>query len=509
MNGQDMTEISLETEAHTALLGQDIAMALRPGDAVTLSGKLGAGKSTLARALLRALAGDPELEVPSPTYALCLHYDLAFPVSHFDFYRMADAAEAAELGLEETLETGAAIIEWPERAPGYIPAHALHIEILDGSIGRMAAIAGGGSGEGSLAERFRRSRALRRFIDQAWGSGAERRFLQGDASSRRYETAHLAGETRIVMDAPRRPDGPPIRDGKPYSRIAHLAEDVVPFIAIGETLRARGLGAPEIHARDIAAGMLLIEHLGSERIVDEEGRPIADRYLEAARLLAHLHASDWQRELQVETETGALTLHHVPSYDREALLIEASLLADWYAPRFLGRKLAANEREEFDAIWNEIISAMGNSMPTLVLRDFHSPNLIWRPHEDFPLRLGLIDFQDAVIGPQAYDLASIGQDARVDITESLEAEMKALYISLRRAQGAFEEPAFERDYAVLAAHRATKILGIFVRLDERDGKPSYLKHLPRMQAYLMRSLSHPVLGRYREWCMRNAGFGGR
>jgi N-acetylmuramate 1-kinase len=204
-----------------------------------------------------------------------------------------------------------------------------------------------------------------------------------------------------------------------------------------------------------------------------------------------------------------LTLHHVPSYDREALLIEASLLADWYAPRFLGRKLAAHEREEFDAIWNEIISAIGNSMPTLVLRDFHSPNLIWRPHEDFPLRFGLIDFQDAVIGPQAYDLASIGQDARVDVTENLEAEMKALYISLRRAQGAFDQPAFERDYAVLAAHRATKILGIFVRLDERDGKPSYLKHLPRMQAYLMRSLSHPVLGRYREWCMRNAGFGGK
>jgi tRNA threonylcarbamoyl adenosine modification protein YjeE len=508
MNNEEMTEIPLETEAHSALLGQDIAMALRPGDAVTLSGKLGAGKSTLARALLRALAGDPDLEVPSPTYALCLHYDLAFPVSHFDFYRMADAAEAAELGMEETLEAGAVVIEWPERAPGFIPAQSLHIEILEGSQGRMAAIAGGGSGEGSLAERFRRSRALRHFIDRAWGSGAERRFLQGDASSRRYETVHLAGEARILMDAPRRPDGPAIREGKPYSRIAHLAEDVVPFIAIGEALRARGLGAPEIHARDIAAGMLLTEHLGSERIVDDEGRPIADRYLEAARLLAHLHAHDWPREIPVETETGARILHHVPSYDRAALLIEASLLADWYAPRALGRKLSVHEREEFDAIWSDIISTMGNSMPTLVLRDFHSPNLIWRPQEGFPRRLGLIDFQDAVIGPQAYDLASIGQDARVDIAENLEEQMKALYISLRHEQGAFERLAFERDYAILAAHRATKILGIFVRLHERDGKPAYLKHLPRMQAYLMRSLSHPVLGRYREWCMRNAGFGG-
>jgi N-acetylmuramate 1-kinase len=507
MHDRPMTEITLATEEHTALLGQDIAMAMRPGDVVTLSGQLGTGKSTLARALIRALAGDPELEVPSPSYALCLHYDLAFPVSHFDFYRLANPSEAAELGLDEALEAGAVIIEWPERAAGFVPEGCLRIEICEDPGGRTARVSGGGSGTGSLAERLERSRAIRRFLDDVWGEGAERLFLQGDASSRRYETAHLAGETRIVMDAPRRPDGPPIRDGKPYSRIAHLAEDVVPFIAIAETLRGRGLAAPEIHARNVAGGMLLTEHLGIERIIDGEGRPIRERYLESARLLAQMHSHDWPRSISVEAGAGKRIMHEVPRYDREALMIEASLLADWYAPRFLGRKLTADERREFDDSWIELIALTENSMPTLVLRDFHSPNLIWRPQEEFPRRLGLIDFQDAVIGPQAYDLASIGQDARVDVPQELETEMKELYVSIRLGQGKFDRQIFERDYAILAAHRATKILGIFVRLDERDGKPAYLRHLPRMQAYIKRNLSHPVLARCSEWCVRNAGFG--
>jgi hypothetical protein len=427
-------------------------------------------------------------------------------VSHFDFYRLANPSEAAELGLDETLETGAAIVEWPERAPGFIPKDCLRIEISEDQQSRTARVTGGGSGAGSLAERLDRSRAIRRFLDEAWGEGAERRFLQGDASSRRYETAHLASETRIVMDAPRRPDGPPIRGGKPYSRIAHLAEDVVPFIAIAETLRGHGLAAPAIHARNVAGGMLLTEHLGSERIVDGAGRPIRERYLESARLLGQMHSHDWPRSISVESEPGARIMHEVPDYDSEALMIEASLLADWYAPRFLGRKLAADERQEFDDTWIELVETIRNSMPTLVLRDFHSPNLIWRPQEEFPRRLGLIDFQDAVIGPQAYDLASIGQDARADVPQELEVEMKELYVSLRVAQGGFDRQIFERDYAILAAHRATKILGIFVRLDERDGKSAYLRHLPRMQVYLKRNLSHPVLARYRDWCVRNAGF---
>jgi aminoglycoside/choline kinase family phosphotransferase len=347
---------------------------------------------------------------------------------------------------------------------------------------------------------------IRDFLDSHWQGGVERRFLQGDASSRRYESASAAGQTRILMDAPRRPDGPPIRDGKPYSRIAHLAEDIVPFIAIGETLRAGGLAAPQIYARSVSDGVLLIEHLGDGRIVDGANRPIPERYIEAARLLAQFHGREWPRAMVVSTPYGPLT-HTVPAYDRDALMVEASLLADWYAPRESGRALTPEERAQFDEIWAELIESIEGSMPTLVMRDYHSPNLIWRDGEAFPRNLGLIDFQDAVIGPQAYDLASLGQDARVDVPQELEAAMLREYLSRRSACEDFDEAVFLRDYAVLAAHRATKILGIFVRLDQRDGKPVYLKHLPRMRGYLARNLEHPALARYKAWCAAVTGLG--
>ncbi len=210
------------------------------------------------------------------------------------------------------------------------------------------------------------------------------------------------------------------------------------------------------------------------------------------------HGRDWPRSMIVSTPAGPLA-HTVPPYDRDALMIEASLLVDWYAPRESGRALTSGERGEFDAIWQELIASIEGSMPTLVMRDYHSPNLIWREGETFPRNLGLIDFQDAVIGPQAYDLASVGQDARIDVPQDLEAEMLSLYLSLRSAQGGFDEASFLRDYAVLAAHRATKILGIFVRLNQRDGKPGYLRHLPRMRGYLARNLEHPALARYKAW----------
>jgi tRNA threonylcarbamoyl adenosine modification protein YjeE len=497
----------LPGEASTMLLGQDIAMALRPGDTIALCGDVGAGKSTLARALLRALAADPALEVPSPTYTLCQRYELVFPVSHFDFYRLSGPDDIDELGFDEAIEAGAAIVEWPQRAHGRMPAGTLWIELsTSGNGGRTAAISGGGEGEGSLSARLARSFRIRDFLDAQWQAGVERRFLQGDASSRRYETAHAPNETRILMDASRKQDGPPIRDGKPYSRIAHLAEDVVPFIAVGETLRKAGFAAPQIHARSVSDGILLIEHLGSGRIVDSQNKPIRGRYVEAARLLAMFHGREWPRSMTVATPAGPIT-HTVPQYDRDALMIEASLLADWYAPRESGRALTREERGQFDAIWLELIENIAGSMPTLVMRDYHSPNLIWREAEAFPRNLGLIDFQDAVIGPQAYDLASLGQDARVDVPQELEAEMLSEYMALRSAHDGFDEAVFLRDHAILAAHRATKILGIFVRLDQRDGKPVYLKHLPRMREYLARNLEHPALARYKAWCVAVTGLG--
>ena len=139
-----------------------------------------------------------------------------------------------------------------------------------------------------------------------------------------------------------------------------------------------------------------------------------------------------------------------------------------------------------------------------MLRDFHSPNLLWLPEREGTARVGLLDFQDAVMGPAAYDVASLLQDARVDVPEMMEIGLLSRYTRARRsADAAFDAPAFARAYATLAAQRASKILGIFARLERRDRKPQYLRHLPRVWAYLQRSLAHPALAPLAAWYRAN------
>jgi hypothetical protein len=138
--------------------------------------------------------------------------------------------------------------------------------------------------------------------------------------------------------------------------------------------------------------------------------------------------------------------------------------------------------------------------PTWVLRDFHSPNLLWLPNRKGLARLGILDFQDAVMGPDAYDLASLLQDARVDVAEATELALLGRYLRRRRADDAdFDGAQFIQLYVTLAAQRASKILGIFARLDARDGKPQYLRHMPRIWGYLQRSLAHPALAPLGAW----------
>ena len=298
------------------------------------------------------------------------------------------------------------------------------------------------------------------------------------------------------MNSPKRPDGPPVHDGKPYSAIAHLAENVTPFIAMAQALRARGLSAPGIIATDRAAGLLVIEDLGNELVVaGDPPAPIEARYEVAADLLAALHRATLPDVLPVEPGVD----YALPRYDLEALLIEAELLVDWYLPR-LDAKPAPAMRDAYVALWRDALAPAFAEPAIWVLRDYHSPNLLWLPQREGVARIGLLDFQDAVMGPAAYDLASLLQDARVDVPEMMEIALLSRYTRARRAaDAAFDAPAFAKVYATLAAQRASKILGIFARLDRRDGKPQYLRHMPRVWSYLQRSLAHPALAPLSAW----------
>ncbi|MGN6771804.1 MAG: tRNA (adenosine(37)-N6)-threonylcarbamoyltransferase complex ATPase subunit type 1 TsaE [Rhizobiaceae bacterium] len=481
----------LADESRTALFGEDIAAALKPGDVLALEGDLGAGKTTLARAIIRALAGDPSLEVPSPTFTLVQSYDARIPARHFDLYRLSDPGELLELGFDEAREGGVVLVEWPERAGGLIGDDAIRVRLDEEGEGRIADIAG----PPEALARLERSLAIRDFVEKTEWAGGRRAFLLGDASTRAYETVVTEGKPRVIlMNAPQRPDGPPVRDGKPYSQIAHLAENVKPFVGIDRVLRGQGIAAPEIFAQDIRQGILLIEDLGAEGVIDAAGQPITERYLAAAELLARLHAADWPHECEVAPGSR----YRIPGYDRGAMTIEVELYVDWYLPEMAGEP-DARIRERFARQWNAVFDRLGKAEKSIVLRDFHSPNLIWRGDRKDHDRLGIIDFQDALIGPSAYDVASLAMDARVTVEPALERAILATYCRARMAAGAFDRAAFEEAYAIMAAQRNSKILGIFVRLNRRDGKPQYMKHLPRIRDYMARALRHEALAPVREF----------
>jgi N-acetylmuramate 1-kinase len=489
--------VVLPTEQSTRRFMIDIAAALTPGDLVTLSGDLGAGKTTFARALIRHLAGDETIEVPSPTFTLVQTYELPqFTIVHADLYRIAGSAELAELGFDDLPDDAIVLMEWPDRAAGFLPPDRLDIAFtLAPQLGpevRHARV----TGYGAFAARAERIAIARRFLDEAGLGDAHRDRMEADASTRSYERLTQGERRLILMNAPRRPDGPPVRNGKPYSAIAHLAEDVVPFVALARGLRQLGFSPPNVYEADLDHGLLVLEDLGDRRVVEgDPPAPIDLCYEAAIDVLVALHGHRLPDTLPVAPHRE----YHIPRYDMDAFLIEAELFLEWYLPR-LNITIAETARAAFIAHWRAALQPAVDAPRTWVLRDFHSPNLLWLPERFDVGRIGILDFQDALMGPAAYDVASLLQDARVDMPETLELALLGQYTYARRvADPSFDTNEFVRCYATLAAQRATKILGIFARLDRRDGKPQYLRHIPRVWGYLQRSLAHPALAALKTW----------
>src|SRR5215216_2443377 len=270
---------ALANEAATAHLMADLALLVGPGDVIALSGDLGAGKTAAARAMIRYLANDPVLEVPSPTFTLAQSYDLPFPLLHADLYRINDVSELEEIGLSPLPEATLALIEWPERAPEALPPDRIDIALSHrpalGSTARAAEI----TGYGKAAAQVERLKALRQFLEGAGHGESKRQRMPGDASIRSYARLIRDDGVFILMNSPRRPDGPPAYDGKSYSAAVHLAEDVKPFVAIDNGLRGLGLSAPTIHHSDIEAGFLITEDFGTAAVIEgDPPRPVRERY---------------------------------------------------------------------------------------------------------------------------------------------------------------------------------------------------------------------------------------
>lgn len=492
------------SENDVVRLADEVAFFLQPGDTLCLEGDLGAGKSTFARALIRALSGDPALDVPSPTFTLTQSYETPrFEVAHFDLYRLTDPAELDELGLESALARGVAVIEWPSRGGDRIPSEAvtLLLEEGDNESRRTVTICA----VASLAERLQRFAAIRAFVEAAGWGGPDARlvYLQGDASPRRYARLTKGdGSRALLVDFPRRPDGPPIRDGKSYSAIAHLAEDVTAFVAVANTLREAGVSTPEILAEDLDQGLLIVEDFG-DKVFGAEVQRGADQKTLWRR------ATDALLALQVVPPPQRIRLSdgsdfRLPDTDEDVLEIETQLLLDWYWPALHGSPAPKDARDEFTAEWRRIFKRVLQQPRSWLLRDYHSPNLIALDDRAPPRDVGIIDFQDAMRGPAAYDLVSLLQDARIDVAEDIERDLLEHYLAaVTKRDAAFNSREFRFAYAALGAERNTKILGIFAQLAMRDGKRQYLAHLPRIWGYLQRDLRHEGLLTLAAWYDRN------
>jgi N-acetylmuramate 1-kinase len=280
----------------------------------------------------------------------------------------------------------------------------------------------------------------------------------------------------------------------------HLAENVTSFVAIDNGLRERGFSAPAIRHSDLESGFLITEDFGHEGIVEgDPPRPVAERYEAATDTLVALHR-------QALPDILLLTLqstYTIPVFDIEAWLVEMGLMLEWYMPD-RGVEPSQALRDQFVTMWRKLLQKPAAAPRTWVIRDFHSPNIIWLGDRSGILRVGIIDFQDAMMGPAAYDVVSLLQDARIDIPETLELMLLTRYIKARRAaDGNFDPASFAELYAIMSAQRNTRLLGTFARLNRRDGKPQYLRHQSRIWTYLNRSLAHPALSGVREWYAAN------
>lgn len=298
-----------------------------------------------------------------------------------------------------------------------------------------------------------------------WGDAAVSP-LAGDASFRRYFRVTDRGRRAVLMDAP--PEH----------------EDVRPFVHIADLLVGAGFSAPRLLAADQQQGFLLIEDFGDQLmgpVLAADTSREEDIYTGAVRLLA---------ELKAVTPPASLR-----PYDRAELLREVLIFPEWYGKAAGFQWDADSYAAAWDQVWQQVLAETAAD-PVLTLRDYHADNLMLLPDRPGVQALGLLDFQDALAGHPAYDLVSLLQDARRDVAPRLEKAMLADYA---RAAGLPDADAFRTSYEVLGAQRNVKILGVFVRLRDRDGRKGYVERLPRVWGYVERNFRHPALAPVKNW----------
>lgn len=296
------------------------------------------------------------------------------------------------------------------------------------------------------------------FLQRLGWSEATSELVAGDASNRRYDRLTWDGKTRILMDAP-----------------PHKGEDVRPFANITNYLRRVGLSAPQIYGKDTTHGFLLIEDLGDDlfaRMIEADKTREALLYEAAIDVLLHLHKA---------------APPDLARYNARFMTDVACLSFDWYQRGAVG-SVDTDARAAFDTAMYVGLEPLDSEKPVLIQRDYHAENLIWLPERAGLKRVGLLDYQDAMLGHPAYDLVSVLQDARRDVSPDTQTKMIDRYVAAANV----EPTAFRDAYALLGLQRNLRILGVFARLCLSRGKPHYVDLIPRVWGHIETGLSHPV-----------------
>jgi len=333
-----------------------------------------------------------------------------------------------------------------------------------------------------------REQLIVQFLQENGWADAKRTPFPGDASSRAYERLTRGDEQIVLMNAPFMPH----KD--PYSTEAKLAgSDPNAFICLATALTRRGFSAPHITATDTNNGFMLLEDLGADlfsQVLVNDPSKEKELYSTAIDCLAAIYRSSFSDQLSAH---GAEW--HVRKYDAQALQTEADLFLEWYVPEF-GNRIDETAKAAWYEIWADAFLHLEAHAHGLALRDFHADNVFWLPEREATAKIGLIDFQDALIAHPSYDLVSLLADARRDVDLDM---ADSLISQFCQQAGIPDDNKFRAAYAVQAAQRNAKILGIFVRLARRDGKECYLDMIPRVAQHFTRDISHPALVKMHQW----------
>jgi hypothetical protein len=474
----------LKSVGATEKLAKKIAKYIVAGDVIRLKGDLGVGKSVFARSIIREL-GHEGKHIPSPTFTLIQTYDdTRLPLAHIDLYRMESADEVEALGAECWLDHGAVLVEWPEKAENWFPEQKpdlldFHIMEMDNSgtltvtleelndESRRIVLTGGASWNRRLSlvdnhyDRPVTEKERQNFVDECGFRNHVISPVSADASFRTYWRINTPEGSRIIMDAP-----PPI-------------ENVKPVIEMTRYLESIGVHVPHIYKKNEEKGFLLLEDFGNTTVrngILNHNKPLEPWYYKAVDVLSHLASNQ---------------LPDIRQYTKKALWSEVSRFIDWYLPYARSHATHTADRKAFKQLWEPLFDKILDVPQTTVLWDYHADNLMMltdgEPQEGLA-DIGVIDFQDARIGPVSYDMSMLLQDVRFEISKELENKLIQHFLA---SQQGIDVDKFMQSYRLINLQRTLKIIGGFTRLHFRDGKDSYLQYLPRCWQIVDEALTAP------------------